>query len=106
MIEVAPRPVVAEPTTTMKPSEALRLGSLNTRQIFGALEDGFGGFCALGTIMNVMRDAKPVPLDVPLGVPCGCVSQLARPWSIVVHLNDEHRWSRGEIADWLESEGL
>jgi len=35
--------------------------------------------------------------------PCGC--QFKTAWNVyqaVVHLNDDHKWTREEIADWLE----
>ena len=49
-----------------------------------------------------------------LNVPCPgftedddapCVER-SNQTSIVIHLNDEHRWTREQIADWLEMQGL
>lgn len=43
-----------------------------------------------------------------LPFPCPSFSCKERPAQlpeIIVHLNDEHNWSREQIADWLESIG-
>lgn len=32
----------------------------------------------------------------------GCDGKIKATGAMVVHLNDEHRWSREQIADWVE----
>lgn len=110
------RPI--EVTTPIRPSEAIRLGCLIAPvQKFGGahyVADN-GAACVVGAGMLGMgyrlpdgpndfeddlqgseRDGK-CPVD-----DCGDsdVSILA------IHLNDDHRWSRERIADWLEGLGL
>jgi len=36
--------------------------------------------------------------------PCGCYSDLGQDsiYFIIIHLNDQHRWKRERIADWLD----
>lgn len=62
MIEVkeAPVQIPQEPTTPIKPSEALRLGRLLApRQTAGVLSDGAGGACAIGAMLIGWGDMDP-----------------------------------------------
>jgi hypothetical protein len=85
-------------------------------QAFGDYYKGRDASCALGAAYDAMyrlpddaegqhptRDldwfftcldtVKPCPGD-------GCRKRLSLA-ALLVHLNDDHRWSRAEIADWL-----
>jgi hypothetical protein len=104
----APVAVPVEPTTPIKPSEAIRLGCLLAPvQAFGLYVDGEAR-CVIGTAALAYGE-EPAVTHIRegwwfLNVSCpadGCLS-LARP----LHLNDTHRWTRERIADWLESLGL
>lgn len=120
------RPTPVETVTPLRPSELLRLGSLDTYQVFGHISDMQGGFCALGTLeygagnlarsgglRRVGADAVRLPpilwnFQTPCPELSWSCSWQDRPSDLigaVVHLNDEHRWTRGGIADWLESIG-
>lgn len=46
-----PVEVPVEPTTPMKPSEAMRLGAMSTEQAFVTMGDGVAKACALGAMM-------------------------------------------------------
>jgi hypothetical protein len=109
---------VIEPTSPLRLSEALRLGSLTTRQGFGTLHGPDPDqFCALGTIMyGLTGDVREIDsvrertgLDDDACAPCHCIYVLdwrRQPlWYVIEHLNDAHEWTRPQIADWLESEG-
>jgi hypothetical protein len=34
---------------------------------------------------------------------CSCVRMVCRTDAMIVHLNDEHEWTREAIADWVET---
>lgn len=96
-----------ETVTPMKASEAIRLGVLyRPTQAFGEAGDG-NAACVIATAMAVGYYGMPDLFDDPNGsphypaCPAGC-ERLGLP----LHLNDDHRWSRERIADWLESRGL
>jgi len=117
--ETRPIEVPLEPTTPIRPSEAIRLGCLLAPvQSFEDLTDGPGTACVLGALylgygepldgsedfrVPAAEDARDSVYD--LSCPEGCGS-LAFQLSTVAHLNDDHRWSRERIADWLEGLGL
>lgn len=97
----------------MKLSEAIRLGSLLRPQGFGALENK-GRTCAMGAA----REAVGLPMDCQVVTPwawtyalfegkCPVCNEGDRDSGIVYiiasHLNDEHRWPRERIADWVAS---
>lgn len=94
----------------MKLSEAIRLGAMLKPQGFG---HGSGyphasATCALGAAYEAsdcgagwasLEKRFPVVNALPLKCPtCG----KANP-GMVPHLNDDHRWTREQIADWVES---
>lgn len=105
----------------MRFSEAIHLGSMLGRQIYGDLENSNGDTCALGAA----RKALGVKLFEAMRVfymkrnsRCPECSFL-HPTSpdahfsghhdypilaISTHLNDFHKWTREAIADWLEAE--
>jgi hypothetical protein len=121
-------PEVAEPIEVVRPmrlSEALRWGAMNTRQAHGSyaksLPKGGMSYCALGTLYYALgyqsHDALHAPewafLNEKLAEPLrieGCDhnhdhggNNLA---SIIIHLNDFHKWPRERIADALSANGL
>jgi|SRR5579872_6705475 len=112
----------------MKLSEAIRLGSLLSPQIFGELEN-HNGTCAMGAAFkaigydNKIRIVKPPPeWESLLFSHCRCPEcdrLLTLPESerripthktslllvvIVSHLNDYHEWTREAIADWVATQ--
>lgn len=116
MIDIRTKPAPIEVVTPIKPSEAIRLGCLTKPvQTFGTTFDRTTGACVVGA-MVVGFGAGRLPegaWDAIIAAPCplGCVKR-ERTWSsevgpsVAAHLNDDHRWSRERIADWLEGLGL
>ena len=115
----------------MKLSEAIRKGcKVRPRQCFGRFLDGDDGACAGGAALiaaGISPDAieceaeyAPWPIEAGPAFPDGvnlltesCPAprcNIARSGGVTVrgiaaHLNDTHRWSREQIADWLEAQG-
>lgn len=97
----------------MKLSEAIRLGSKGTAQIYGRFYDEIGNSCALGAALKSyglkvsdvsewsMRPMFKRMTTCPEG--CGVKLDL---YSQIVHLNDDHRITREAISEWLEKEGI
>lgn len=98
----------------MKLSEAMRLGSMNKPQAFGALIRD-GATCALGAAYEATGvlvcddddDKKGVVrfpiLDAVSGCPACQFVHNEYIGFVITHLNDEHRWTRERIADWIET---
>lgn len=101
----------------MRLSEAIRLGAMLRPQAFGRLRVD-GGSCALGAAYEaagILRaDGETVALhalmvtfplmDQDCGCPVPhCYLQKDELGEIVAHLNDEHRWTRNAIADFVAS---
>lgn len=98
---------------TMRLSEAIRLGAMLGPQLFGKLFDANGGSCAVGAAMKavgrryVCSDDFPIlnkqcnyyPVPIPREERYG-----DDVWSVIVWLNNEARWSRERIAEWVEGE--
>jgi len=109
----------------MKLSEAIRLGAMLKPQAFGSLFNGMGT-CALGAAADAVgildtdthwfkRDKrapehwKPVATSMAECPQCGADWPLPRTGAFtkrdvqtaVVHLNNDHRWTRERIADWV-----
>ena len=99
--ETLPAVAPFEPTTPIKPSEAIRLGCLIAPvQAFGEPGDGEAA-CAIAALdLGGFRGEIPDAV-YDLDCPGGCVEPAG-----VMHLHDDHRWSRERIADWLEGLGL
>ncbi len=92
-----------------------------TDQAFGDYFDGKNASCALGAAYEAMYrmphepgHARPTrDLDwffdcLDTVKPCpgeGCKKRLFLA-AIIVHLNDDHRWSREQIAAWLAGNGI
>jgi hypothetical protein len=84
------------------------------QQAFGEYFDDHGGSCALGAAYEgayaLPEDAHGVRprLDrlfdclenVRRRCPVGCNKRLPLN-AIILHLNDDHHWTREEIAEWL-----
>jgi hypothetical protein len=96
-------------------ADAIRAGARRGPQCFGAYFDDHGGSCALGAAYDGMyliprEHGVVIPkhlerlfrcLDEVLKTcPVGCQKRLPLA-SMIVHLNDDHQWSREQIADWL-----
>jgi hypothetical protein len=99
-------------------AEFIRAGSSRGHQCFGSYFDESGGSCALGAVYDgvyhLPRDhGKLVPdhlerlfkcLDeVTKRCPAGCIKRLPLA-AMIVHLNDDHRLTREQIAEWLTQE--
>ena len=104
---------------TMTLSNAMRLGAMQGRQLFGSMEHGgTGASCAMGAVRISLGDGlfshmiekgldckvKRLPRDGLL--PKLLVVPLRPPLPIslleaIIYLNDVKRWSRTRIADWI-----
>lgn len=98
-------------------SEAIREGSKLNPQGFFALEHQ-GKTCAIGAALSAIgyadigeawpSAAEMYPyLSTRAGRDCPvveCEEFHLRIYGVIAHLNDEHRWTREAIADWLERE--
>ncbi len=96
----------------MRLSEAIRLGATLRPQAFGNyFKDG--GSCALGAATEALgfrSDEYAVQIYAALidkfdDVYCpGCpdCGQSFRNLRMISHFNDDHRWTRERIADWVE----
>lgn len=110
----------------MRLSDAIRLGAMWSPQGYLELAAKDGGTCALGAAAlamgvdpaahEAMRYAVlevrwPV-LDDPAR--CPACSRLKSAWrrfrqeevyveDVIIHLNDDHKWSRERIAQWVEA---
>ena len=99
-------------------AEFIRAGSSRGPQCFGSYFDEKGGSCALGAVYDGVyhlprNHGKLVPdhlerlfrcLDeVMKTCPNGCGKRLPLA-PMIVHLNDDHRLSREQIAEWLTHE--
>ncbi len=108
---------------SMKLSEAMRLGAMLKPQGFGAMINVWGGTCALGAVADAVGQELVWPpawcpiLDVlwlrtryPIldmfaidPVIPGAYSGRLSLADVIVRLNDDHRWTRERIADWIEA---
>jgi hypothetical protein len=96
---------------------AIRSGAEHRpRQSFGAYFDAFGGSCALGAAYEgVYRLPEEVAGEIPHRLdrffhclenvskrcPAGC-HKVIPIGAMIVHLNDDHEWTREQIAAWLD----
>jgi hypothetical protein len=92
------------------------MGSMVRPQEFGHLMT-FQGSCALGAafeavgLLNVMhRPSDPHPempesweLEKPTRCPACNRTTDDEMVFLITHLNDHHRWTREQIADWIET---
>ena len=85
----------------MKLSEAMRLGALLGPQAFGQFITKDGGGCAMGAAIQACSGAAwPVLLTYATCPACGEKNPAG---AIIMHLNDDHRWTREQIADWVQT---
>lgn len=106
----------AEQTRPLKLSEAIRLGSIDTVQAHGTWSDtnaeGDATMCAMSTAWYALtgeHDASGTPLVRLLGshrAKHPIRGDVMSIQSIIIDLNDGKKWSRAQIADWVESIGL
>lgn len=92
----------------LKLSEAIRAGAESGPQLFGCTSDGKGGSCALGAALialghddktyNRVFDyfdlASQNSVNPATGEPRIVLT-------VIRELNDTHRWTREQIADWV-----
>ncbi len=98
----------------MKFSEAIRLGSTMFKQGFGGFFPTPDSACALGAALAALglvgRNKKTRIWSEGLlsELPCGCpICNTPREAQetivrVVAHLNDVHKWTMNQIADWVE----
>lgn len=92
----------------MKLSEAIRLGSMLRPQAFGAMYEN-NGSCAYGAAYEAIgaRFTSKPAIDIwpwlanTLTCPCCGISEQYGASVISDHLNDDHKWPRERIADWV-----
>ena len=99
-------------------AEAIAAGAQRRPQAFGAYFSDDGGSCALGAVYDAVyhlpRHGKLIPDHLERLFRCldevtkrcpheGCVKRLPLA-PMLVHLNDDHVWTRERIADWLTAE--
>lgn len=95
-------------------SEAIRAGAKLRPQGFGELHEG-GKSCAIGagreaiygTLDSEQEHYDQVRALFPYmqsRATCPACPLRLTLFIITYHLNDDHRWTREAIADWLESE--
>ncbi len=96
----------------MRLSEAIRLGSMLRPQVRGRFVSRLGT-CALGAAIEAV-DASVVESSWdPVGLsarfpmlsqpaPCPACSSQQTLFAVIMHLNDCHRWSRTQVADWVQ----
>lgn len=99
----------------MKLSEAIRLGSMLKPQAFGTVFDG-KGTCAVGAAKDAVGklhlsfyyvahahrwDANQYQWNQQCPV-CRGITREGVTCGMIPHLNDDHRWTREQIADWVE----
>jgi hypothetical protein len=102
---------------SLKLSGAIRLGAMLKPQGFGdrsADADGITS-CALGAaydaagIMDAHRVWDDLAVLFPIlerfvgDVKCPVCDDLGEHDSAIPHLNDDHKWTREQIADWVET---
>lgn len=91
-------------------SEAIRRGAMLKPQAFGVTESEGGGTCALGGALEAIgitgRRYSAASEYWPIA---GAV--VANPvrddyhllFGVIRELNDSHKWTREQIADWVET---
>jgi hypothetical protein len=104
--------VERERSGPLKLSEAMRLATM--QQAFGEFQGADGSRCAAASAADVLGvdfcelghilDGRQPRVHLPCEHAGGRAE--ADVWNGIVHLNDEHEFSRGKIADWLEANGL
>ena len=114
-----------DPATKL--SDLIRIGARRRPQCFGAYFSSEGGSCAMGAAMEALtgstdvrmgiealRRAFPDLLSLDNLFVCplapseinGTLEVCIGLSGLVTHFNNDHRWSRERIADWLEVLGF
>lgn len=104
-------PVVKEKVQPLKLSEAIRIGSMTTKQLYNAFGDKDVGTCGIGAAQVAFGDDPGSPalirvLQTPIDVTTPSGRHFNNIASAIMYLNDAEHMPRQKIADWLESEGL
>lgn len=93
----------------MRLSEAIMLGSTLRPQTFTTWRDTVGT-CAVGAALDAIGKEHGLSSDViaawpwvfDSGYPCPAKCGMkSRAGSIMIHLNDDHRWTRERIAEYV-----
>ena len=102
-------------------ADYIRAGSTRGPQCFGSYFDEKGGSCALGAVYDAFyhlprQHGKLIPdhrerlfrcLDeVTKRCPHEACTKRLPLAPMLVHLNDDHLWTREQIADWLTAESV
>jgi hypothetical protein len=91
----------------MKLSEAIRLGAMMGPQVFNQYGESDGSSsCAVGAALVAIQGsysdqfyaAWPWSL---LRYECPVCNMAGNLFTVITRLNDEHRWTRERIADWV-----
>jgi len=95
----------------MKLSDAIRAGSkLRPQQLFYTMENNeMTGACAIGAAHAAgynVRHLDMTNVDVKSCPGCGKAVFFPSIVSLIIHLNDYHRWERERIAEWLDTIGF
>lgn len=97
-------------------AQAILMGARKRPQSFGHYFDKQGGSCALGAayegfgirlprvadwvVPRHIEEIFPCLDDLFVKCPAGCGERTSLG-ELLVHLNDDHRWTREAIADWV-----
>ena len=93
----------------MRLSDAIQLGAMITSQAFRALFKGEGA-CALGAALLAVGVSpeearcavrKRWPWAFAVSVDCPSCGRARLVCQVIVHLNDDHRWTREKIGAWV-----
>lgn len=106
---------------SLKLSEAIRLGAMLKPQGYQLYQRN-GASCALGAAMDALGIQAEEQMSSAFTefatlrlcthevaeFPPGCSDECRwshpfRMGDLIVHLNDDHRWTREQIADWVET---
>ena len=113
----------------MKLWEAMLKGAKMGPQLFNEQRDGRGGSCAYGALILGLDGPVEYAIDEPcliwsfpeLAYPCACPAGPCASYTsgqtlyknapgilqdVIVHLNNDHMWSRQRIAEWLANREL
>lgn len=87
--------------TTLKLSEAIRLGAMLKPQAYGRFYNGYGT-CALGAALDASGQLPLCNRDFHARVKRTFGASF---WlrARIIWRNDVNRWSREQIADWVET---
>jgi hypothetical protein len=90
-----------EEKTKLKPSQAIRIGASLRPQCVGYLFAD-GGSCALGAMYEGFTGKTCyLPREMRKYFP-----EFSNWHELIINKNDIQKWTREQIADWLEAQGL